>query len=200
MRIEPLGDSALLVRVVEDYGRESDRALDEVLGALRQLEAAVIPGVVELASAYTTVAVFFDPAMTGFDAVRAEIDQVLQDTEPGEPSSRNRESTIEVPVCYEDEFAPDLREVAWHARLSALEVVRRHSAALYRVTLRRFHARLSRISADCPRSSRPRGVLRRARKFRRARSRSVARRPAFIRKNLPAAGTSSGERRYRCLR
>src|SRR5687767_3387323 len=133
MRIEPLGDSALLVRVVDDYGPESDRALDEVLGALRQLKAAAIPGVIELASAYTTVAVFFDPAMTGFDAVRAEIDQVLQDTEQTRPRA-DRGSTIEVPVCYEYEFGPDLREVAWHARLSAQEVVRRYSAALYRVT------------------------------------------------------------------
>ena len=102
MRIEPLGDSALLVRVVEDYGRESDRTLDAVLGVLRQLEAAVIPGVLELTSAYSTVAVFFDPALTGFDAVRAKIEQALQDVEPGRPRAE-RGSTIEVPVCYEDE-------------------------------------------------------------------------------------------------
>src|SRR5687768_14677138 len=133
MRIEPLGDSALLVRVVEDYGRESDRALDAVLGALHQLEAAVIPGVLELTSAYTTVAVFFDPALTSFEAVKAKIEEMFQDMEPARPRV-GRGSTIEVPVCYENEFAPDLRGVAWHAGLSEQEVVRRHSAALYRVT------------------------------------------------------------------
>lgn len=132
MRIEPLGDSALLVRVVEDHGRESERALGAVLGALRQLEAALIPGVVELAPAYTTVGVFFDPALTGFDAVKTEIERVLQDTEPVKPRAGTAR-TIEVPVCYEGEFAPDLRDVAWHAGLSAQEVVRRHSAATYRV-------------------------------------------------------------------
>lgn len=132
MRIEPLGDSALLVRVVEDHGRESERALDAVLGAFRQLEAAVIPGVVELAPAYTTVGVFFDPALTGFDAVKTEIEQVLQNTEPAKPGAGTG-STIEVPVCYEDEFAPDLREVAWHARLSPQQVVQRHADAVYRV-------------------------------------------------------------------
>lgn len=132
MRIEPLGDSALLVRVVENYERESERSLDAVLGTFGQLEAAAIPGVIELAPAYTTVGVFFDPALTRFDALKAEIEQVLQNTEPTEPRARTG-STIEVPVCYEDEFAPDLREVAWHAGLSAQEVVRRHSAAIYRV-------------------------------------------------------------------
>lgn len=132
MRIEPLGDSALLVRVVDNYERESERSLDAVLGTFGQLEAAAIPGVIELAPAYTTVGVFFDPALTRFDALKAEIERVLQNTEPAEPRARTG-STIEVPVCYEDEFAPDLREVAWHTGLSAQEVVRRHSAAIYRV-------------------------------------------------------------------
>ena len=130
MRIELLGDSALLVRVVEDYGRESERALDAVLGAFGQLEAAAIPGVIELAPAYTTVGVFFDPALTGFDAVKTEIERALQETEP---AKRRAGSTIEVPVCYEDEFAPDLREVAWHARLSPQQVVQRHTDPVYRV-------------------------------------------------------------------
>lgn len=132
MRIEPLGDSALLVRVVEDHAPESERAIEMVLGALRQLEGALIHGVVELAPAYTTVGVFFDPALTGFDAVKTEIERVLPDTDAIKPRSGTAR-TIDVPVCYEDEFAPDLREVAWHAGLSAQEVVRRHSAAMYRV-------------------------------------------------------------------
>ena len=132
MRIEPLGDSALLVRVVEDHGREPERALDAVLSVLRQLEAAALPAVVELAPAYTTVAVFFDPALTGFDPVKTEIERALSDTASVKPRAGTGR-TVEVPVCYEDEFAPDLREVAWHTGLSPQDVVRRHSAAMYRV-------------------------------------------------------------------
>src|SRR5688500_15449901 len=113
MRIEPLGDSALLVRVVEDHGREPERALDAVLSVLRQLEAAALPGVVELAPAYTTVGVFFDPALTGFDTIKTQIERALSDSAPVKPRAGTGR-TIEVPVCYEDEFAPDLREVAWH--------------------------------------------------------------------------------------
>lgn len=132
MRIEPLGDSALLVRVVDDHGREYEHELEAVLSTLRQLEAAVIPGIVELAPAYTTVGVFFDPARAGFDEVKTAIEQVLQEAEPARPRAGTAR-TIEVSVCYDDEFAPDLREVAWHTGLSAQEVVRRHSAAMYRV-------------------------------------------------------------------
>ena len=132
MRIEPLGDSALLVRVVEDYGREPEKAPDVVLDAFRKLEEASLSGVIELAPAYATVGVFFDPARTGLAALRTEIEQVLQNLEPARlPAATG--STIEVPVCYEDEFAPDLREVAWHTRLSAQQVIRKHAETIYRV-------------------------------------------------------------------
>jgi inhibitor of KinA len=40
---------------------------------------------------------------------------------------------VEIPVCYESEFAPDLDDVARHAQISTEEVVDLHSAAEYRV-------------------------------------------------------------------
>ena len=58
MQIEPLGDSALIVRVVDEFARDSEASLSAVLETFRSLEAASIPGVIELAPAYTTVAVF----------------------------------------------------------------------------------------------------------------------------------------------
>ena len=130
MRIEPLGDSALLVRVVDEFHPEE--SLDAVLQATATLEAAAIPGVVELVPAYTTLAVFYDLAQTAFDALKTQVERVFQKMEP----VRSRAaigSTIEIPVCYESDFAPDLREVAWHARLSVDQVVQRHSDTTYRV-------------------------------------------------------------------
>jgi inhibitor of KinA len=131
MRIEPLGDSALIIRVVEEF--EPEKTPDAVLRAMRELESAALAGVIELAPAYATIGVFFDPGRTGLDALRTEIEEALGKTEPGHSRSETG-STIEVPVCYEDEFAPDLRDVAWHAKLSMGEVVQRHSSATYRVS------------------------------------------------------------------
>jgi inhibitor of KinA len=131
MRIEPLGDSTLLVRVEETF--DADKSLDAVLRAMRQLEAAQIRGVLDLAPAYTTIGVFYDPAQIGgFDEIRESVERALQrDLD----SARAREATtIEVPVCYEDKFAPDLGEVAGHAGLSPEEIVRRHADASYRVS------------------------------------------------------------------
>src|SRR5436190_14023786 len=113
MRIEPLGDSALLVRVAETF--DAEQSLDAVLRATRQLELAEIRGVLDLAPAYTTIGVFYDPAQIGaFDEFQANIERALQrDPEPGRPRAGG-ETIIEVPVCYDEEFAPDLDEIAQH--------------------------------------------------------------------------------------
>ena len=138
MRIEPLGDSALLVRVVEEFHPE--KSLDAVLRATRQLEAAAIPGVMELAPAYCTVAVFYDPARfsgteampSPFESLTAKIEGALQNRSAGRGEGIPSR-TVEVPVCYDAEFALDLAHVAEHAGLAEAEVVRRHSSARYRV-------------------------------------------------------------------
>jgi inhibitor of KinA len=131
MRIEPLGDSALIIRVVEEF--DPEKTPDAVLRVAHELERAGLAGVIELAPAYATVGVFFDPARTGRDALKTEIEKALRKAEPTLFHTRIG-TTIEVPVCYEDELAPDLRQVAWHAKLSLVEVVRRHSSAMYRVS------------------------------------------------------------------
>ncbi|HXO93437.1 MAG TPA: carboxyltransferase domain-containing protein, partial [Candidatus Acidoferrum sp.] len=61
MEIIPLGDSALVVRVREQFEDAPEETLDEVLRVFRLLQRAAIPGVIEFAPAYTSVAVFFDP-------------------------------------------------------------------------------------------------------------------------------------------
>ena len=49
MEIFPLGDSALIVRVREQFEDAPDETLDEVLRVFQLLQRAAIPGVIELA-------------------------------------------------------------------------------------------------------------------------------------------------------
>jgi inhibitor of KinA len=130
MRIEPLGDSALLVRVAEEFAATD--TLEAVARAARQLALAQIPGVIELVPAYTTIGVFLEPTDAGtFHELRTRIERAMErnvDTAPA-----RLDPIIDVPVCYEDEFAPDLEAVAQHTGFAPEEVVRRHSDAVYRV-------------------------------------------------------------------
>lgn len=133
MRIEPLGDSALLVRVVEEF--DPEKSLDAVLHGAQALERAAIPGVIELVPAYTTIGVFFDSAQIApFDELKTAIEHALQSSKEPVGPRAEMGGVIEVPVCYENEFAPDLADVARQAALREEQVVDRHAAASYRVT------------------------------------------------------------------
>jgi inhibitor of KinA len=141
MEITPLGDSALLIRVVERFDDAPDEVLTKVLATKRALEAAQIPGAIEIAPAYTTVALFCDPvraidAGAPVENVFGWIEQRIQEAllQPQETQAdRIEPSLVEIPVCYETEFALDLEEVARHAGVHWKEVVDLHCGAEYRV-------------------------------------------------------------------
>jgi KipI family sensor histidine kinase inhibitor len=139
MKIEPLGDSALIIRVVDEF--RADASLNAVLAALRYLEAAAIPGVIELAPAYTTIGVFYDPTRieqtspvdSSCEVLSAKIQSVLN-AAVFEDETEIEAPLLEIPVCYDREWAPDLGDVARASGVTEAEVVHRHSSAAYRVT------------------------------------------------------------------
>jgi inhibitor of KinA len=155
MDIIPLGDSALIVRMRDQFEDAPEGTLDEVLRTFQQLRKAAIPGVIELAPAYTSVAVFFDPVAIAkssgtpdkvFDWLAERVRGVVAGVDlsavalakADDPGRRVRRSTsdvriVEIPVCYDSEFAPDLDDVAGHAQITIKQVVDLHSAAKYRV-------------------------------------------------------------------
>lgn len=146
MEIVPLGDSALIVRVRERFEDAPDQTLNEVLRTFRRLQDAAIPGIIELAPAYTTVAVFFDPIVVANAAPK--VDQALDwlmervrevvaaDANRGRRvrGTRSDARSIEIPVCYDPEFALDLDHVASQAKLTPKKVVDLHSGPEYRVS------------------------------------------------------------------
>ncbi len=139
MQITPLGDCAVLIRVVDNFDEAPERALQHVIAAHRSLVAAKIPGVIELAPAYTTVALFYDPirAIDGGAPIESVFEWLEQQIGDALTKSRtqgaDRGSSIEIPVCYDSEFAFDLEEVARRAGISSNEVVHLHAAGDYRV-------------------------------------------------------------------
>jgi inhibitor of KinA len=151
MEITPLGDSALLIRVAENFDDTPTGALNRVLAAKRALEAAQIPGVIELAPAYTTIALFCDPVRAidagapiedVFGWLEQRIQQALKSVAAPKAFGTDRGrvgdnvpayNSIEVPVCYDQDFAFDLDEVARNAGVHLKEVVDLYCGADYRV-------------------------------------------------------------------
>ena len=145
MEIVSLGDSALIVRLRDRFEDAPEETLGTVLRAFQQLQGSDIPGVIELASAYTSVAVFFDPTTVAkatetpdkmFDWLATRVRAAVA---AGPDHGRHRKATqrrvrlVEIPVCYDPEFALDIDDVAQRAAISPGEVIRLHSGTEYRV-------------------------------------------------------------------
>lgn len=144
MEIIRLGDSALIVRVREQFEDAPEETLNEVLRIFQLLQRAAIPGVIELAPAYTSVAVFFDAVVVlksgaaanrVFDELATKIQSAITPASARHrrPAGASAPRLIEIPVCYDAEFGVDLDRVAEHTKLSGPEVIDVHSAGEYRV-------------------------------------------------------------------
>src|SRR2546430_16801964 len=125
-----------------------------------------LPWLRDVVPALGGVALHFDPAFEG-NVLELAAELAAQCLKKGLPAAKEFESEIEVPVCYEAEFAPDMDEVSKKTGLAAGEVVKRHAAAEYRVLMVGFapgHAYMVVLDARLavPRRSTPRPTERSA--------------------------------------
>jgi len=93
------------------------------------------------------LALHFHPDFSG-DLVQFSLSVVQRALEDGLPEEAEVGREIEVPVCYEGAYAPDLAEVARRLKLEPKEVARRHAAGEYRVLMIGFapgHAYMGRL-------------------------------------------------------
>jgi KipI family sensor histidine kinase inhibitor len=138
-QIEALGDCALLIR----FGDRIDaRANVLALAAAELLVRTGLPGLLDVAPAYATVCVRYDPLawdgedQSPFGALRARVGPLL-DTLDGAPSLQVPAS-LEIPVCYGGAHGPDLAELARRAQLTIDEAIALHCAGDYRVAMLGF--------------------------------------------------------------
>jgi inhibitor of KinA len=114
----PLGDQGALAY----FAVEAD--------ALRFAEAvrqANDPWLVDVVSAYASVAVYFDLLRTDFAAVKVRLEQIERAAEAKPPSPPGR--LHEIPCCYD--LGIDLPRVAEKTGLGADEVIRLHAGTEY---------------------------------------------------------------------
>lgn len=124
-RVEPLGDSALLVVL----GEGTDPSLmARVVGLAERIGRARLAGVHDVVPAYGSVAVFFDALRQAGEPLAEQL--VLAAQAPEVPADAPRRVTHVLPVRYD---GPDLADVAERTGLSPAEVIRRHSEPAYDV-------------------------------------------------------------------
>lgn len=132
-----IGDSAVLAEFSTSLDLDVNARLQRLAEAVR---AKGVPWIGDIVPALGSLALHFDPARlpAGLDPVAA-VEALLQDClRGGLRTTRAREAAVEIPVCYDAEFAPDLAEVAGRLKLTVEEVVRRHAASAHRVLMMGF--------------------------------------------------------------
>jgi inhibitor of KinA len=128
MKIDALGDSALIINLADEIS-DSSGLLARVLSAAATIEGAKLPGVVDVTSSYESVAVFFDLPQVERD-IEDKIGALIASAGVRVSGKKRR---VEIPVCYDEEFALDLDRVANHTSLTPDAIVTLHSSAEYTV-------------------------------------------------------------------
>lgn len=163
--IYPLGEHAVTVRWSTGIDREAHRL---VLALHEDLENNRFDGLVEGVPAYSAFTVYYDPHVVYRQTRQSPYVAVCELLEKRiaalTPSSLSRSRRVEIPVCYDPEFALDLPFVAQHSGLTEEEVIRIHTSPVYRVTMIGFVPGFPYLEGmderiAVPRKTTPRGLV-----------------------------------------
>jgi inhibitor of KinA len=153
-KIVPLGDKAVLAEFCETL----DLAVNVRIQRLaRAIHERGLPWVRDVVPALGSLALHLDRARLGSTSPLSMASALIEDCLAKElPELDELTRTVELPVCYEGEFAPDLDEVAALCKLSREKVVRLHASSSHRVLMVGFVPGHPYIGGSDPRLSVPR--------------------------------------------
>lgn len=148
-RVLPAGDSAWLIELPERIDPDVNTRAIEIA---RAVEQSALP-VTDVVVGYRSVMVYIDPLQPAADAADADLRRIAAAPAPGTTAAGSR---VDVPVCYDDPYGPDLAEVAAFAGCSIAEVIERHLAREYRVFVVGFVPGFAYMASVDPRIAAPR--------------------------------------------
>jgi KipI family sensor histidine kinase inhibitor len=130
MRIAPASDSALFISFGDSISLEAHR---RVVSLFRAVERLRDPRIRNLHPAYSSLLIDFDPLHLTHGELESLVAPLILESSIREsgPSHPETSSFIEIPVCYDREFAPDLASVARHCSLTQKQVIATHAGGEY---------------------------------------------------------------------
>ena len=127
MKIIPASDSSLLIDFGEAIRPDTNR---HVVALFRALSAKKDSRFRNLHPAYASLLIDFDPLQCGHAELAKHVTHLMEGVQAEiEVPAR----IVTIPVCYDEEFGPDLADIASHNGISLNDVVRLHTSAAYRV-------------------------------------------------------------------
>ncbi len=128
---KPVGDTGLLF----EFGTEIDPTVFDHILALDHILADDPPiGMLESVPAYVSLLIVYDPLLTDAAILEGEVRRRIG--RAGGPAALGSDHVI--PMCFDDDLAPDLDEAAARLQMSPDAVIAAHLAAEYRVYMYGF--------------------------------------------------------------
>ncbi len=88
-----------------------------------------ISGIVDVIPAYHTLTVNFDLSVTNYQKTTSKIKEIINSRQLQQEENSHR--ILELPVCYDEEFGPDLKDVAKFGNLTVKELINLHTQTDY---------------------------------------------------------------------
>ncbi|WKV14098.1 5-oxoprolinase subunit PxpB [Marivirga harenae] len=129
MEIIAYGDNALLINFEQKIDSETHQLVKSYHNAIINIEEVVyqIP-------AYCSITVVFDNESINFEILKDKIKEL--GIKPEQTQSKSK--IIEIPVCYETDYAPDIESLAQDLKLSQEDIISLHTSQTYDVYMMGF--------------------------------------------------------------
>ncbi|HET9055357.1 MAG TPA: 5-oxoprolinase subunit PxpB [Chitinophagaceae bacterium] len=139
INIYALSEKALTIQLGNIISLENHRNILSLQQFIKQL---FVPGLTEMVPAYCSLTIYYDPVVVAANVpeskqgiskwIKNYLHTELSCWKPDNHLSQQSKIT-EIPVCYEEEFAPDLTEVANYHNTTKEEIIHTHTSIIYNV-------------------------------------------------------------------
>ncbi|MGN0530802.1 MAG: 5-oxoprolinase subunit PxpB [Eubacterium sp.] len=126
------GDTAITVCFENEISKEVNGFVTSFACAVEQKG---IKGVIELIPAFNSVTVLYDSTVTSAGTLKIKLERIIKKLGNSQQSSA---VLYKIPVCYEEEFSPDMKNVEAHTGLSREEIIKIHSSTDYLIYMLGF--------------------------------------------------------------
>lgn len=130
--IQVYGDRGVRIQFGITIGRQVNVKVHRFTSLL---EKYPMKGIIEWIPAYTSLTIYYNPDEITYIELEKKLGQLQKlMSEAAPPVSRK----ITIPVCYEKEFALDMKDIAAYHNLSVQGIIRLHTEPLYYVYMMGF--------------------------------------------------------------